>query len=140
MMTRVACPGRGGVTRVALIATCVLAALPTALSAQVNEPVALASRAPVDSARTSRERPREMRSGSNAGRDILFGALIGGVVGYVASTSMCKPGSCDDSAPVLVPTVLFALGGGIVGGIVGSLTGPSRSPGNTKLAPQSPSK
>lgn len=51
---------------------------------------------------------------------IAVGAALGGGTAYVLSKRSCGQGAfvCDEPAPVMVPTVLFTILGGIGGGMV----------------------
>jgi hypothetical protein len=60
---------------------------------------------------------------------IAVGAALGGSTAYVLSKRSCGQGTfvCDEPAPVIVPTVLFTILGGIGGGTVVHLFGRPRS-------------
>lgn len=61
----------------------------------------------------------------NVWMGIAVGAALGGSTAYVLSKRSCS-NVCDDPAPVIVPTVLFTILGGIGGGTVVHLFGRSR--------------
>ena len=53
----------------------------------------------------------------NVWMGIAVGAVLGGSTAYVLSKRSCS-NVCDDPAPVIVPTALFTILGGIGGGTV----------------------
>lgn len=65
---------------------------------------------------------------------IAVGAALGGGSAYVLSKRSCGQGPfvCDDSAPVVLPTVLFTILGGIVGGTAVHVLSRSSSSDDTK--------
>ncbi len=70
----------------------------------------------------------------NAWMGIAVGAALGGSTAYVLSKRSCS-NVCDDPAPVIAPTVLFTILGGIGGGTVVHLFGRSRrAPGAKALS------
>lgn len=82
----------------------------------------------VDSAQVKSHKTRNVLVG------IAVGAVIGGSTAYVLAKQSCGQGpyTCDDPGPVIVPTVLFTILGGIGGGTVVRLSGRSRDDHNAK--------
>jgi hypothetical protein len=78
--------------------------------------------------------PRDsVQAKSNKTRNVLIGMAVGAALGggtaYVLSRRSCAQGTfvCDEPAPVILPTALFSILGGIGGGTVVHYFGRSRS-------------